>query len=537
MKKQLYTTIKKFFVSGLFVILFYQSSAQGFSTQTDQQLKAVLQQFYDPSMVGGISVAIKVDGVAMWQGVVGYASQNTDVGFPQPPVEVLEAGDAFRMYSVTKTFTASLVLELARQKVFNLDDQITKWVPVSALQAQGLNTNVTIRQLLAHESGYSDYVTNPAILAAVGLDLSRVWQPLEILPFVSQNTITARQYSSTNYILLGHIIEQATGQTVQQLFRTRFIQPLQLQSVYLDVREQKPAGLTLASPHENLQLFGVPLPVPVVANVGVFPFTAIGSLAFTGGGMIGNAADMAEWGNSLYGGRVIHKKSLDAMISSISNTPDADDDYLGYGIFSNNKVSTTERFYGHNGSGPGYRALMWYQPDRKMTIAILSNTSQVDVWPLAKALFEALPVFMCGNKDDKLVVCQNGIERCIARAAAGNAVRNGAVLGGCDASGRDAFTQVSPANHQLAMQANLKLYPNPAKDVAMLQINAVSAGDALVNIYDLSGRHITTVFNGRLVQGETKQLRLDTRKMSNGVYLVNIVTAAGTSQHKLIVNR
>ena len=324
---------------------FISLNAQGFSPQTQAKLQHVIDSFQNNPAnpyIGGMSAAVKVDGLVSWQGATGYAARNIDGNN-----NLLPGGTAFttstlsRMYSVTKSFTAPLVLELAKEGAFSLDDPITKFIPLHMINP-GLNSTVTIRQLLAHESGYSNYTDEFMLQLAVAFQPTHRWTVFEMLTFVHQiNTPGAvRLYSSTNYLVLGAIIEIATGKPVEQHFRERFFGPLQLNSTYFGVRETQPTGTLLASPHDNLspfnpifQLTGQPVFPDAYTNVSAFPFTGIVSLAFTGGGLVTNIDDMAEWGSSLFGGRATSQSTIDMMINSISSTPDPDGDYLGYGIF------------------------------------------------------------------------------------------------------------------------------------------------------------------------------------------------------------
>jgi CubicO group peptidase (beta-lactamase class C family) len=110
------------------------SSAQGFSPETQARLQKVIGSFQSNPVnpyIGGISAAIKVDSLALWQGATGYAARNVD-----EQNNLLPGGTAFttntlsRIYSVTKTFTAPLVLELAREGAFGLDEPIIKYLPL-----------------------------------------------------------------------------------------------------------------------------------------------------------------------------------------------------------------------------------------------------------------------------------------------------------------------------------------------------------------------------------------------------------------------
>ncbi|MEO7523968.1 MAG: serine hydrolase domain-containing protein, partial [Ferruginibacter sp.] len=360
--KPYYYSLKKEASLSLFLMIIIPviSFSQGFSSQTTERLQHVIDSFQNNPAnlyIGGMSAAIKVDGLAFWQGASGYAARNIDGNN-----NLLPGGSAFetstlsRMYSVTKTFTASLTLELAKENVFSLDHTVNTYIPFLHAINQELNGAVTIRQLLLHESGYSSYSDEIQLQIAVAFQPTHQWTAFEALSFVHQVSAPGaeRRYSNTNYIVLGAIIEIATGKPLQEHFRERFFTPLTLNFMYFDAREPQPAGTILAAPHDNISPFnpifqftGQPTFPDAYTNISVFPFTAISTLEFASGGLITNVADMAEWGNSLFGGRATSKSTLDAMITSISSTPDPDGDFLGYGIFRTTRISATEVFIGH----------------------------------------------------------------------------------------------------------------------------------------------------------------------------------------------
>jgi D-alanyl-D-alanine carboxypeptidase len=241
--------------------LLQQSFGQGFSPGTQAKLQHVIDSFQnDPAnpYVGGMSIAIKVDGLALWQGATGYAARNVD-----DQNNLLPGGTAFtkdtlsRIYSITKTFTAALTLELVKRGVFGLDEPIIKYLPLLSAVNPGLNTTVSIRQLLAHESGYSDYTDEVDLQVAVAFAPTHIWTPYEMVSYVHQVAApgSVRKYSSTNYVLLGAIIEAATGKPVEELFRKGFFNRLDLSSMYFGGRESNGNRGHLASPHDNISAF------------------------------------------------------------------------------------------------------------------------------------------------------------------------------------------------------------------------------------------------------------------------------------------
>lgn len=553
MRKHFYQSVRALgfmlitFLTGSFV----DSHAQGFSTQAQTRLQHVIDSFQsNPAnpYVGGISAAIKVDGLAFWQGTTGYAARNVD-----GDNNLLPGGTAFttstlsRMYSVTKTFTASLVLELAKEGIFGLDDEIGQYFPFAQVNP-GLNSSVTIRQLLAHESGYSDYTDELQLQIAVAFQPTHVWTPYETVSFVHQIAApgTTRRYSSTNYIILGAIIEALTGKPVEQHFRERFFTPLALNSIYFGVREPQPAGTVLAAPHDNLspfnpifQLTGQPTFPDAYTNISAFPFAGIVSLAFTGGALVSNVADMAEWGNSLFGGRATSRSTLDMMLNSISTTPDADGDFLGYGIFRTTRISSTDVFIGHDGNAPGYRSVMFYQPEKKMTIAILTNYSGAKLYAVAKALYEALPEFTCGNKnkkEDKIIVCFNGNSLCVDRNAAAGFINRGAYLGNCENSPTTkSDKQIEPKEISKGQESQLLAYPNPFSGGINLSFDPKTSGKHNLSIYDMNGKFITSLYN-KVAESEIRQnIEWDGGSLAAGTYFVALQTPVGIQRQKILL--
>jgi D-alanyl-D-alanine carboxypeptidase len=539
----------------LLLILFSSATlysfAQGFSTETQAKLQKVIDGFQNnpnSPFVGGISAAIKVDGLALWQGATGYAARNID-----EQNNLLPGGTPFttntlsRIYSVTKTFTAALVLELAKVGAFNLQEPVSKYLPLINVVNPNINSSVTIHQLLAHESGYSDYTDEINLQVAVAFNPTHIWTPYEMVSFVHQiaQPGAPRRYSSTNYILLGAIIEAATGKPVEQHYRERFFNPLRFGSMYLAGRESLGNHGTLASPHDNISVFnpifqltGQPTFPDAYTNISRFPMDAIVSLAFTAGGMVSNAADLAEWGNALFGGRATSRSTIDTMLNSISNTPDEDGDKLGYGIFVNTKISKTDYFIGHNGGAPGYRSVMFYQPDRKMTLVVLINFYGGDPYSIAKALYESLPNFLCGTtnkKEDKIEVCFEGKNLCIDRSAAPALIQKGAYLGGCNQSVSQAGNNtITNAQTQEQLKDKLTAFPNPFTNQVTLSFSVIQPGHASLRIYDMNGKMVSTVFSGVASKNMVKQVNVQSGKIPAGMYVARLQTTSGLSQRKLV---
>jgi D-alanyl-D-alanine carboxypeptidase len=528
------------------------SYGQGFSPQTEARLQQVLQQFQNNPAnpyVGGVAAAIKVDGLAFWEGATGYAARNVDAqNNLLPGGTTFTTGTISQIYSVTKTFTAALVLELAKEGMLELDDPVSNYLPLHLVNP-GLNASVTIRQLLAHESGYSNYTSEMQFLLAVAFQPTHDWTPFEVVSFVHQVSQPGaeRRYSSTNYILLGAIVEAATGKAIAQHFRERFYTPLGLSSMYLGVREPQPAGTLLASPHDNISAFnpifqftGQPTFPDAYTNVYRFPFTGIISAAFTGGGIVSNVADMAEWGNALFTGKATSQSTLDLMLHSLSSIPDAQGDYLGYGIWRSTKMSSTEVFLGHDGSAPGYRSVLFYQPDKKLTLAVMTNYYGADIYALARALYAALPEFTCGNanrKEEKIRVCFNSNPVCIDRNAAPGFIKKGAYMGGCENFSIQSPRPANTIEERLENQSGIFAFPNPASDRIRVSMEIKQTGKHDLQVFDVNGKYITTLFSRVTEKGGSQNIEWNTSNMRTGSYFLVWQTPGGTKRQKIIIVR
>ena len=138
----------------------------------------------------------------------------------------LRAGERFRTGSITKTFVAVVALQLVAEKRLRLEDTVERWLP-GLVPGGG---RITVRELLAHTSGLPDYTTS-AFLARTAREPARAWAPREVVRLALAEERTQRgrfSYASTNYVVLGLIVERASGSTIERELRRRLIAPLGL---------------------------------------------------------------------------------------------------------------------------------------------------------------------------------------------------------------------------------------------------------------------------------------------------------------------
>jgi len=308
----------------------------------------------------GISVAVIVPGHKTWVGVSGVSHGK----IPIKTDTLFDAG------SITKNFVAALTLKLVEEGLLTLDDPLHKWLP----DYPNIDNTITIRQLLNHTSGlYS--LQGPSAFCPILKDPGRFWTPKEVLTTLVDKPHFPKgkgwQYSNTGYILLGMIIEKATGSKISTELRIRFWNPLSLDSMFLAVEEVLPANIA----HGWIDLNGD----KVLDDFSVFPKTALYSVFKASGGVYSASEDLAKWVHALFHERkVISKESLDQMLtfhSPIPGRPITAGFGLGVERYTPRYFNGLE-LWGHAGTAPGYFAFIWYLPEYGVSIGLISNREQ-----------------------------------------------------------------------------------------------------------------------------------------------------------------
>lgn len=309
----------------------------------------------------------------MWQGVSGLSSDN--------PLEPLREDMHFAIASITKTFIGALVLGLSEDGTLSLDDSLHFWLP----PIHFVNPDVTVKQLLNHTSGIYNFTNNPAFWEALWLDPERVWMPEEILQnFLSQPVFLPGnrfEYSNTNYMLLGMIVEAATGVTLGTELRNRLFTPLELIQTYFTAEEQVRGEI--ANNWSDTDSDGVLEDISEVTSQSLY------SMVWAAGGMSATAADMIRWSGALFEGSVLDADKLTEMLSFI--TVNSTSPWKGYGLGIMQFQFNGTEFWGHTGSLPGYRSILAYSPETGIRICVLVNQDHFQgVYTIASLLIDTV---------------------------------------------------------------------------------------------------------------------------------------------------
>jgi D-alanyl-D-alanine carboxypeptidase len=254
-------------------------------------------------------------------------------GKPRPA-----ADRRFRVGSVTKTFTAAVVLQLVDEGALSLDDTLEDHLPGVVPRGE----EITIRQLLLHRSGLANFTDYRPWLDRTSRSSTN--RPLDSLRFAASHPLlfepgSTWSYSNTNYVALGLIVEKVTGSSYAQELEERILEPLGLDETELAATRRVP-GLDDEGENPNL------------------PWAA--------GSIVSNAQDLARFYTALLSGGVVS----DASLAEMKRTVLADGaQRAGLGIFSTELPCG--RFWGHDGGIAGYFTLVRTSEDGDR-VAVLS---------------------------------------------------------------------------------------------------------------------------------------------------------------------
>lgn len=343
--------------------------------QVVARLDALLESLRVQHGLPAVSATIIFPDGSTWSAASGMA----DVKGGTPVSEET----AFALASITKTFTAAVVLDLVAEGRLGLDERVARRLP-----GLGIDSRVTVRQLLDHTSGLHDFFLNPSIDPALLKDRAADWTTKRSLRYVSKPYFKPGRgwhYSNTNYLLLGLIAEKITGESLATQIRSRYLDPLGLATAYYQGVEE-PRG-TVAHGYRFESLSAKARPIDLSDGTGVVPFRSVVSASDGAGSMAASSADVARWARALYHGLATRPETLAMMLGGVDRV-DGVKTTIPYGLGV--QAIRVDGFptYGHAGRFMGSRGLMRWLAGYDVTIVVLTNQSRVDPILVAQSLLE-----------------------------------------------------------------------------------------------------------------------------------------------------
>ncbi|WP_318209807.1 serine hydrolase domain-containing protein [Streptomyces sp. SJL17-1] len=320
-------------------------------TVTQQALQAAV----DAGVPGVVAQAR--DGRAGWTGTAGERRGN----------------DRYRVGSITKTFVATVLLQLQAEGRLDLDDPVEKWLP-GVVRGNGHDgRKITVRQLLNHTSGIYSVTSDPGfqekVFGPAFLEhrYDR-WTPKQLVDIAMTHAPdfapgTGWNYSNTNYVLAGMVIEKVTGRPYGKAVENRIIKPLKLRATSVpgtDVTMPKPS-----SPAWSTLSADPDAPVHDVSELSP-------TIAYAAGEMISDSNDLGTFYRALLKGRLLPKAEMKEMTATVRMSPELPG--LGYGLgLMQQKLSCGKEIWGHGGGIHGSSSEAHATRDGAHTLAMNFN--------------------------------------------------------------------------------------------------------------------------------------------------------------------
>ncbi|MFU8764045.1 MAG: serine hydrolase domain-containing protein [Haliea sp.] len=295
-----------------------------------------------------------------WSGSAGVFSLES-----QRPLEVAHA---FRIASMSKTFTGLLVAQLMEQQLLAVDDSILDYLPTDITAhirvAPGYNPrDITIAHLLHHRAGFNDFATSAAWHSVIAADPGRYRSPQEIIAWALQQGEvigppgSTYHYSDTGYVLLGLLLEAVTGLPYHRLCRERIFDPLAMVDTWLEGYE---------TPRKELSH-----PYVVMEGAYIDALQIHGSVDWAGGGHVATLADIQRFLRGLFNGDLFtREETLNRMLAG---SPAGHGFIYGMGV--GRKKLAGKTLWGHLGH---WGSFMYYCPEERLSLCGTLNYDQAD---------------------------------------------------------------------------------------------------------------------------------------------------------------
>lgn len=293
------------------------------------------------------------------------ASGEADVATGRPA----RPGDRVRIASNTKSFTATVILQLVGEGELSLDDSVERWLPGVVAGNGNDGSKVTVRQLLNHTSGIYDPTDLPEFFAPYfeDEDWDYVWTPRAVVSAAMEHPPTAPagtawSYSNTNYVLAGLVIEAVTGRSAVSEVTDRIIRPLRLDHNSFPVTDPRIRGRHLhgyGMSEQDLTVFSP-------------------SYDWTAGGIQSTVEDLATFHRALFGGELLEAEQQRELVDVVPAT-DAFDYGLGVqrlGLPCPGGGQVV--LWGHDGSAPGFTSVSLTSDDGTRQLAVAMNVFDLE---------------------------------------------------------------------------------------------------------------------------------------------------------------
>ncbi len=336
---------------------------------------AAVEKVLKDNVIPGAVVLIASPEQGDWTGTFGTGTLGAD-----DPITV---DDHFRIGSNTKTMTSTVILQLVQEGKLALDDPIGKYI-----DGVPNGDEITIAQLSEMRSGLYSYSFDPKFNQTLDEEPQKVWTPQELLDIAFAHPVNFApgaeyDYSNTNIVLLGLVIEKLTGMTASQAFQERIFTPLAMKNTSLpaaddaSIPEPHPQGYSFGTNTSTIDSYALPAAdIPKALAGTLLPNNetdANPSWTWTAGGAISTVDDVKTYVQALVGGGLLDAKTQQLRLDSLQSTDPGNPAAALYGL----GIAQVGPLVGHDGQIPGYMTFMGQDPKTGLTIVILTNLATV----------------------------------------------------------------------------------------------------------------------------------------------------------------
>lgn len=344
----------------IFIFLFgflWKSNAQ--PTKAEDCINNIMQQ----SAVAGLSVAVVKNNRIIY--THSFGSKNIETNTP------LSDNDLFRIASISKSFSATSIMQLVEAKKLSLEDDISTLVGIKIRNPKFPERVITLRMVMSHRSSINDrqgYFT----LDAINPDKNKDWAKC----YNDYEPGTGYQYCNLNYNMVGTIIEKISGKRFDQYVKQHILDPLQLYGGYCVDSLDKTRFATIYEYNDSLKKF-IAAPAayaPRSEEIRNYTMGYSTPIFSPTGGMKISAPDLATYmmmhmnQGKYKGKRILSKASAKQMQTKLS-----DKEGYGLAIMTTEKLIAGKTIKGHTGSAYGLFSAMFFHPEEKFGIVVISN--------------------------------------------------------------------------------------------------------------------------------------------------------------------
>lgn len=398
MKKlsKLITTFLCVFLSLSFSICY------GASSTISVELQELLDSFRIKARVPAASLTVNYPDGTLLNFVSGTITNKTNKNENPPAVT---SNNLFQIGSITKSFTAAIILQLEVEKKLSINETIAdtvkkygQWLPDQEYQAW---KNVTIKQLLNMTSGIFDVIEDKSFMNTLAKHPEKNWTPVEIIKYTEKHKAyfspgAGWRYSNTSYNILGLLIEAVTKKTFETEINQRLLKPNLLNNTYY-LPYEFPKNIMSRMAHGYVYTNDEFSP-PMKPGQDMTTFNL--SAAGPSGALVSNSIDITRWVRMLFTGHILPTAQLIEMLDAVCMGSDkscqpgealADNSHsMG---FSLGVVRMYDPQLGviwfYKGSTPGYYSSFVWLPERKIALALTVSATTKESSKLLKTLVNA----------------------------------------------------------------------------------------------------------------------------------------------------